>query len=200
MYTPKGAGHEAPGFDPKGNKEDAIEAISSALEETVSSLNLELKTNYSVPFNFKLDPVTHKPYNPDPNNKACVVDVCIGKKVVEDSDILIPRICIEVDKQGVIANFLGIFNKLKQVKQNYDFARMGIVAFGVSGLDKNILRTSYLQQFDFVYALGDFMDNPDKLRHYLTEFVEEQNNICDKMIDILHKDEVLRCVRTNLIF
>jgi len=199
MYKPKGAGHEAPGFNPKGNKEDAIQAVSSALEESVSRLDLEIKTNYSLPFDFKIDPVTHKPYDPNPKNDSCVVDVCIGKKV-EDSDILIPRVCMEVRKEVIVTELASIAAKLNQVKQNYDFSRTGIFAFEASNVDKDALRTSYLNSFDFVYALGDFIESPDKLQHYLNEFVEEQKNVSERLLDILHKDGEITFIRTNMVF
>lgn len=199
MYKPKGAGHEASKFNPKGNKEDAIAAISSALEKTVSGRGLEMKTNYSVPFDFKIDPVTHKPYRPNPNDTSCVVDVCIGKKV-EDSDILIPRICIEVRKEIITSEFASIAAKLSKVKHNYDFSRTGIFAFESSNVDKDALKTSYLNSFDFVYALGDFIESPDKLEHYLAKLVEEQNDVSERLLDILHKDGEITYIRTNMVF
>ena len=184
-----------PEANPKENKDCAKRVLLNVLETIVKGEELIVVADYDPPVYYKLHPMSFKPVKHSVFGTK--LDLCIGRKITDDE--VMPDVCIDIYQNTTSSNLSNASSRMNSLKSIWPHVQYGLLDFSASKLNKELLnhnQRNYITSIDFIYALGDIIEHPDKLEHHLQDFIIEQVSNAGKYARVLYENEGLLFVKS----
>ena len=178
---------------------DANKKIYVALGNVAKDLDLKVMQSYQVTKELKIDSRTLALVPIIEEESSEKVEFCIGKPVAVSDEIVMPRVCIDTGYSLDKDNISSIIHKAEKFKYIHPYVRYGVLNFRAKELDWK-LASKPLGRIDFIEAVGELMDHPDKLEAHLQELIEQQVSVCENLLNVVEGGAPLRSIRRVLFY